>query len=54
MVSPLAVEHLAEIVPLSLLRRLAVNIGRSRLSSEEIHQRVAPFVREPQRLQVAC
>ena len=48
------IEQLAEIVPLHLLRKLVVKLGSlSRGSLEEVRQRVAPFVRSPQRLQVA-
>lgn len=53
MSSPLAVEHVAEIVPLPLVRRLGVNLSGSGVSLEEMRLRVAPFVRAPQRLQVA-
>ena len=53
MSSSLAVERLAEIVPLHLLRKLVVKFRATwRGSLEEVHQRVAPFVRAPQRLQV--
>ena len=52
MASHLAVEQLAEIVPLPFLRRLAVKPGFAGVLLEEIKQRVAPFVREPQRLKV--
>lgn len=52
MSSPLAVTHLAEIVPLPFLRRLVVRIGRIGVSLEQMHQRVAPFTRVPRRLQV--
>ena len=53
MASPVAVEHLEEIVPLPFLRRLVCFLIFFRESMEEIRQRVAPFVRAPQRLEVA-
>ena len=47
------IEQLAEIVPLHLLRKLVVKFRATwRGSLEEVRQRVAPFVRAPQRLQV--
>lgn len=50
--SCLAMEQLAEIVPLPFLRKLAVKLTRWGVSSGEVHQRVAPLVRAPQRLEV--
>ena len=52
--SSFSVEHLAEVLPLHFLRKLVVKL---QLSSDtfltDVHQRVAPFVLVPQRLQVA-
>ena len=42
----------AEIVPLPFLRTLVVNLGDSGVSLGDMHQRVAPLVRAPQRLRV--
>lgn len=50
--SCLAVEQLAEIVPLRFLRTLVVYLGISGVTAEDMHQRFAPFVRAPQRLEV--
>lgn len=50
--SRLAVEHLAEVVPLHCLRKLLVNVS-SLEETEEAHRRVAPFVRAPPPVQVS-
>ena len=54
MSSSLAVEQLAKTVPLPLLRRLVVKLFGMGVSLREVHLRIAPFVRAPRRLQVAC